>query len=961
MFNVFNDLIYELTDVRCALKALERRVDTVERLAQKGQLAESQAAEAIASIAAGIADSGEIKCGQNLETMPVRNSVSANIPDLFATEAPDPESEVASGPILLRTRSYPKLLVAAPASPIKTLMPPIKDGATSKEGLEVFIGRHLNKLGISFLVIGCALALIYQFQYFSPLLKIISGLFGGALLILGGERFEKNNAKLAWYGRALIGGGWALSYFSIFAAHHFPAVRIIESAIIDAGLLLAVACGSVFHSLKYKSETITGLSLTLAFATICLSPATSFSLLSCALLVAALVGLTLKMGWFNLFVYGECIFYAVYLGRILPQIMNGQNAIFGMTAESGNFFTAAAFSTFCWMAMNLVIFSARELSASERQKLVAATLLNGAAFVPTVLYLMSGIHEELKFSFLLSTGLAYLFSTMTAAKLTAPGPTTVHRILGLSLVTMAIPLKLTGDWGPAFWSIEVPVLVWAGLKYEMPSMRRFASVLAFLAASTSTGSILNSRFGFPINDVIFGIVAITAYGASAVFYLNAIKENTIAKRSGFYYYFALSTGIAMALVAIHIAASWVASAYVCGFALIIVIGFRLQDRILRVAGTLGMIMLGAPLFVGHLFASPASSRLSTALIVPAMLYLSHLYRQLEGDTPRLQLAYQTAAATVFTILLGQQFHGVMFEVALAIETIAILMLGFYYRNLSVKIVSLLLSAFIALKFALIDLTYSESISLLGVSMQLTLALGIIGGAALASTSAMYLSTRLRTFSGHSWLKAFYLHGALTALVVGLLTINQAPKEYLALALSLESIVPLIIGMRYQLTALRGIAHVGIIGSQLIYQTMCLNDWNTLATALLIIEQYSLSALFTSLKNDSRYQSEHSIEHYYAVLGTATTSLLLFQQMPSHWLSIALTLQGVAVLSWGFMQKNKVLRVSGLIILGMVIARLLFVELASIETIYRIMSFIGAGIVLLVASLAYARMNEPISR
>ena len=267
--------------MRCALKALERRVDTVERLAQKAQLAESQATEGIAPTAVGIAVSGIIGClpdsgrdsenikrasdsacdsekiQQTLDTvgdseniqrtsgtvsdseriesmsdnskdvansqrlsepapyLEPMNGKNSDVPDLWNDNAqptePSAHSLVASGPVLLRSRSYPKQLLDSPTSPTKAFSAPIKDSPTSKEGLEVYIGRHLNKLGISFLVIGCALALIYQFQYFSPLLKIISGLLGGALLILGGERFEKNNAKLAWYGRALIGGGWVAS------------------------------------------------------------------------------------------------------------------------------------------------------------------------------------------------------------------------------------------------------------------------------------------------------------------------------------------------------------------------------------------------------------------------------------------------------------------------------------------------------------------------------------------------------------------------------------------------------------------------------------------------------------------------------------------------------------------------------------------------------------------------------
>jgi Predicted membrane protein (DUF2339) len=988
-FAVFNDLSYELTDVRSALKALEKRVDTVERLALKANadshLRLNPAVQSNVAISVELAEPEPLFLPEphlDVETVPAY--LAKHGPVLLR---PFVSSDWIESPVVQksqtqnlnkrnyqnnegalkkeRTRQADGFVAARAADAADAADAAATNNLSySKEGLEVFVGRHLNKLGIAFLVIGCALALIYQFQYFSPVLKILSGLLGGALLIFGGERIEKNDQKMAWYGRALIGGGWALSYFSIFAAHHFPSVRIIESATIDVVLLFAVASGAIFHSLKYKSQTITGITLTLAFATICLSPATSFSLLASTMLVAVLVGLCLKMGWFNLFVYGECVFYAIYLGYILPQIMMGQNPIFGMSGVDGNFFTGTACSIFCWMAMNLVIFTSRELSPSDRKKLVFATLLNCGAFVPTVLHLMSASHAGMRFGFLLATGFAYLISTMTASKSIPWGPMTCNRIIGLSLITLAIPIKLSGEWLAAFWSIEVPLLVWAGIEFEMPSIRRFAAFVAVLAFNPGIGSIFASQMT-DFYSLIFGVISFTAYGVTANLYrvsnvmsesakVDSTKTGTSVSKVAFYFYFTLAAGTAMALLTVHAASSWVTAGYICGFALVVLLGFKLQDRFLRVAGALGMVFLGVPLFLAHW---NDSSRIGTALIVTVMLYLSNLYRQIEGDKPRVQLVYQIAAATVLMVLLSKLCSGFAFEVALAVETLAILVCGFCLRDLSIKIVAFLMSCFMALKFVMLDVNNANSILWLGQSVNMTLLYGTVSGATLATAAGLYLSERLRSINSAGWLRAFYAHGALTALVVATLTLSQAPKEFWALLLSSECVVALLIGIRYQIMALRALAHFGIIASQVICLTTTFEHWNALATTLLVVEQYALSLLYTNLKNDSRYSSEHSIEHYYELLATVTTSVLLWQQIPSHWLSIALTLQGVVVLALGFQQKNKVLRVSGLVVLGLVIARLLFVELASIETIYRIMSFIGAGVVLLVASFAYARMNN----
>ncbi len=55
---------------------------------------------------------------------------------------------------------------------------PMNAGEGSKNGgFEMWLGSHLNKIGVIFLVSGLALLIINQFQYFTPVLKIMLGLF----------------------------------------------------------------------------------------------------------------------------------------------------------------------------------------------------------------------------------------------------------------------------------------------------------------------------------------------------------------------------------------------------------------------------------------------------------------------------------------------------------------------------------------------------------------------------------------------------------------------------------------------------------------------------------------------------------------------------------------------------------------------------------------------------------------
>jgi uncharacterized membrane protein len=81
----------------------------------------------------------------------------------------------------------------------------------------------------------------------------------------------------------------------------------------------------------------------------------------------------------------------------------------------------------------------------------------------------------------------------------------------------------------------------------------------------------------------------------------------------------------------------------------------------------------------------------------------------------------------------------------------------------------------------------------------------------------------------------------------------------------------------------------------------------------------------------------------------------------NWLSLAWAVEGLALIGAGFVLRLKILRMAGLTVFGLLVLKILFVDLAGAETIYRILSFIVAGALLLVASLVYAKFSPRGSR
>src|SRR5580658_10608754 len=146
--------------------------------------------------------------------------------------------------------------------------------------LEETLGTNwLNKLGIIILVLGVALFGIYELGQLGPVGKV--GLsYAVSLALLGGGIFLEKRERYRVLGHTLIGGGWALLFFTTYALNHVAAMRVLSSENTDLILMLGVALAMVVHTLAYRSQLVTGLAFLLAYSTVALSHDDVYSLSS---------------------------------------------------------------------------------------------------------------------------------------------------------------------------------------------------------------------------------------------------------------------------------------------------------------------------------------------------------------------------------------------------------------------------------------------------------------------------------------------------------------------------------------------------------------------------------------------------------------------------------------------------------------------------------------------------------
>jgi hypothetical protein len=148
----------------------------------------------------------------------------------------------------------------AKKEPLPTILPEATaEAATARVEAaewESRIGRRwLNVIGIVVLVVGIVLLIGYSLRYLGPPGRIGIGFATGAALLLGGWWLEKLE-RYHVFGLGPIGGGWALLYFTAYAAHNVEAARIIDNPVWALPLMVAVAAGMIAHSFRYSSQIV---------------------------------------------------------------------------------------------------------------------------------------------------------------------------------------------------------------------------------------------------------------------------------------------------------------------------------------------------------------------------------------------------------------------------------------------------------------------------------------------------------------------------------------------------------------------------------------------------------------------------------------------------------------------------------------------------------------------------------
>ncbi len=331
--------------------------------------------------------------------------------------------------------------------------------------LEEKLGTNwLNKIGTAAFVIGVALLINYSLHYFGPAGKIALG-YGIAILFLALGVFGERSERYRIGARAVLGGGWALAYFTTYALHNIATVRLIDDPVLGFVLLFVVAAAMVAHSLRYHSEVTTGFAFLLAYLSVAVSVIPFGALIASALLGASLVFILRQRRWYAIEPFAVIATYVVHwiwLTQIYQRL--------GGHKPFPEFTASAAILTIYWLIFIASYFLRADASTAEKRWLTASFLLNALGYL-VVLHQQS-FHPEWRFRFLLFAGAVYLVVAYLARRQQRQLGYLLATTLGAGLLVAAIPYKYSGARLEILWLVEIEALFAVGWKLADRHLRR---------------------------------------------------------------------------------------------------------------------------------------------------------------------------------------------------------------------------------------------------------------------------------------------------------------------------------------------------------------------------------------------------------------------------------------------------------------------------------------------------------
>lgn len=871
----------------------------------------------------------------------------------------------------------------------------------SSHDLEEMVGTNwLNKLGIVILVLGVAFFLAYQIRTLGPAGRVLIGYLTGGLLLGVGAWFERNEVYRI-LARAGIGGGWALLFFTTYAMYHVPAARVLDSQLTDLLLMLAVVAVMVWHTLRYRSQVVTGLAFLLAFSTVTVSHSNVYSLSAGAVLALGLVAIVGRMRWFELEVFGILASYLNHYLWLRPIIepMRGHRHPFPEFAAS------AGILVLYWLVFRIsYLFREPEGSVQERIS-TAAGLLNTALLL--LLFKYQSTHPEWAFWALLTIGASETALGQLPVARRRRTAVIVLSTVGVVLLIAAFPFRYSGMHLSVFWLVEAEALVLIGVWTREVVFRRLGGIATVVAAgqiiAVDAARIYGIRMdgadvsSYPRVAMLFAVAAAASY-ANALWVLPGWKElfqiefdHRIMARSSYAGALLVLIGAWIVWPETWTAVGWAAVGLFLAFS-----GSRWKLTDLGYQGNFAAAAATVRALAMNLGATATfhglTLRLISIFLVAVLLYLASRWCWVGEGGPKVRAgsvsflprqlvegSYSWAASFLLALLAWYELRPVSVAVAWAMGALILLEAGLNRKNLQLRMQAYvaLLASFLRIWFVNLNASGDpgEISPRFYTIVVLTLTLFYAFWRLRQTADELHEFERaIKCSDGCAWLGTI----AMAALIR-----FEVPADWVAAAWAALTLALLLLAWQ---SGLRIFLHQALLIAGGVLARTCLHNfyersyfpapfWESRSVSVGVV----VALLFLSLPVSFQLRIKGAedlpdkvLRRVSAVLvrrpeqlvffvGLILLTVLLALEMRHGMVTLAWGVEGVAVFVVALLLSERSFRISGLGLLLLCVGKIVVVDVWRLSLPDRYVTFIVLGAALLLVSFLYTRKREELRR
>ena len=589
--------------------------------------------------------------------------------------------------------------------------------AKPQASIEADIGKKwLPKIGVVSIVLGVAFFVIYAIQnkWIGPTGQVALGVLAGIVLVIAGDVFDRKGYHN--YAMSLVGGGFAIMYFAMFAAYRFYSLLPFIADVIAISIIIISA---IYFSIRYNSIIIAAEAFLLGYIVPLLtSSVDTFFLIYAIALTAGLVALTYLRNWKLLGVLGMVAMYITHIFWLDNYTDDNQSILHIV-------FLFIYFIMFAIMALKIKESGKKEIDVWLNQKFLFAAL-----------FLIS-------YLFVFQVDFRNAFYTM------------LPLVLLLLLLAFFI-MKFDWDYFVVGGIIMTYVAHWRWLGLNFNESSIFTNfiglsiyfvlfnILLFLLkeqknkVSNVGGILINSAFYYGLNAWVV-IHFDTGYeglftAMLSVFYLIFAYLAYQRKVSHYFNTFIiLCFGYLTLTIPLQFNQEWITISWSALTLILVMLCFRLKENAIRISSSIvGGITLFRVLFFDSISLNPvdlsnilSSTRLFAFLSVIVIFYIiTYLYYKNKDSfvdykqyVMYVNAAYAIAATLLITIIIWLEIWDTNIvlnakklwtSLAFILQAIIVLSFGFSAKIKLFRIMGLLLFGLSILKVFLYDLSNLET-------------------------------------------------------------------------------------------------------------------------------------------------------------------------------------------------------------------------------------------------------------